>query len=357
MNKTHYFIIGGVVVVLAIIIGVYAVFASPTVSAQLLYTSGNVQVDQGKGYLAVSADMELGLGDKIKTGSDGDATVVLYESVLVQLEPDTEIAINNLQQRNLKVTQSSGSTWNKFAKITGVENYEVATPDTVATVRGTYFKFANNSVLLANGALTQSAGPNTLSLSGLSKSSYSAGSLSPATVTDSDRNSIVSQTDKLVRELIRLRAIEVRKHTTVLKMIYTRYGMTADQVIQKLAELDNNNDDLDAIARQAPVQLAAINKVKEMTKEIRKIKAQPILPPSPSGSGTPTGATGAGSTSTCPGAENCCCQHGWPDCSAGFECRQWNVPGHQYFGTCVKRGAAANAPLVLGSDQPPYCGK
>src|SRR3989338_2440205 len=57
----------------------------------------------------------------------------------------------------------------------------------------------------------------------------------------------------------------------------------------------------------------------------------------------------------CPGPQGCCCQYGYPDCASGYECRGWRVPGHQYFGTCTRRGMMYASELS-GYEQP-YCGK
>lgn len=67
---------------------------------------------------------------------------------------------------------------------------------------------------------------------------------------------------------------------------------------------------------------------------------------------TPTAASGK----ACHG-EGCCCQNQplgqWPDCDAGFECRQ--ATQKPYYKVCVKKGAPANKTLQIASNQPAQC--
>ncbi len=137
-------------IVLAIIIAIIAIIvflalnslASPM--AILNIQQGTVQVNTGSGWINAKDGMNLNVKDSVKTGDDGKAVIILYESVIVQMDPNTEINLEKLTKENITINQTSGSTWNKFMNIAGIGSYSVATPTTVATVRGTGF-FINTS--------------------------------------------------------------------------------------------------------------------------------------------------------------------------------------------------------------------
>lgn len=352
-SKAKWFVIGGIVGVLLLIFAVYWTFASPTVPAQLLVHSGEVQVDTGKGFVPVTGQLKLSELDKIKTLA-GEASVILYESVVIDLEPNTEIAIDALTKKHPRITQTAGSTWNKFAKITGVETLEITTPDTVATVRGTFFGLRNNRMLLSNGRVDWKAGGSSMSFNGLSKGTFQGGSMKRGQVSADEVEEINRRREKVIQRLKKLRELEVKKHKTIVKLIQKRYGWDVPEINRRLEELDNNQANLDEIEKQAPIKLAAAYKLKRFTQEIRAIKQLP--PPQVTGGGASQG-TGQGAPAQCPGGEWCCCQYGHPDCGDGYECRQWIVSGKQYFGVCVKKGANPGVPLQLHSSQQPYCGK
>ena len=122
------------VIIIAIAGFVYTAFGEKTISALLNVESGNVQVNG----VAVQGEKVLSERDTVKT-TDGEATVTLYDSVIISLEPNTELTISDLTKSYPKVKQVSGSTWTKFADVVGVKNVDVETPTTVATVRGTEF--------------------------------------------------------------------------------------------------------------------------------------------------------------------------------------------------------------------------
>ena len=107
-------------------------------TAFLTVESGELQVDSGSGWRTVTGEVSLSLKDKVQT-LDGTAVITLYESILIALEENTEISLSSLQEEKTAIKQEKGSTWSKFTSVTGIKGYEVETPTTVATVRGTEF--------------------------------------------------------------------------------------------------------------------------------------------------------------------------------------------------------------------------
>ena len=112
-------------------------------AAILSAVQGDVSVDSGKGYKSAVSGASLLVGYKVKTGPTGKATIAFYDSGLMRLAENTEIEIKSLSSdghnSSVGLEQDSGSTWNRVLSIAGKTDYQVQTPDAVATVRGTGF--------------------------------------------------------------------------------------------------------------------------------------------------------------------------------------------------------------------------
>jgi len=110
--------------------------------------SGDVQVRHSAGGAFVTAtDGEvLAAGDTIRTGDDARAVLTYFEGSTVTLEPNTELTIDvasSLSDGSTVVImqQNLGRTWHVVTKlITGNSKYEVKTPSSTASVRGTAFQ-------------------------------------------------------------------------------------------------------------------------------------------------------------------------------------------------------------------------
>ena len=112
-------------------------------AAILSAVQGDVSVDSGNGYKSAVSGASLLVGYKVKTGPASKATIAFYDNGLMRLAENTEIEIKSLSSNghdsSIGLEQDSGSTWNRVLSITGKTDYQVKTPDVVATVRGTAF--------------------------------------------------------------------------------------------------------------------------------------------------------------------------------------------------------------------------
>ncbi|MBU0461785.1 MAG: FecR domain-containing protein [Nanoarchaeota archaeon] len=141
MDKKVGVIIGSVaaVVIVIFLISFFALRGRAEDIAFLSIENGDVQVNSGSGWEQASDGMALSLNDMIKTGDDGEASVIIYDSAIISLSPNTEVMIADLADDTATVKQNSGSTWNKFIGLSGLKGLEIETPTAVATVRGTEF--------------------------------------------------------------------------------------------------------------------------------------------------------------------------------------------------------------------------
>ena len=120
------------------------VYTDDVTKAQLFIDYGNVQIKHaGESWSSAENGMNLYESDTVKTGDNTSASVILFESSVIRLDSNTEVTLQEIYQEveetNVLIKQESGRTWNTVSKISGIDNYEVQTPTTVASVRGTAF--------------------------------------------------------------------------------------------------------------------------------------------------------------------------------------------------------------------------
>ena len=133
------------IVVIICIVGLFWFMQSPNVvKAQLIIESGDIQVKHAGGsWISAQNGMDLYQSDSVKTGDNTSASIVLFESSIIRLDSNTELMLQELIQQDgetsVTIKQDAGSTWNTVSKMSGIDNYDVQTPTTVASVRGTAF--------------------------------------------------------------------------------------------------------------------------------------------------------------------------------------------------------------------------
>lgn len=264
-------IVGMGVLLIIIVMGVIAYFSitgSATRTAFLTLESGEVMVDRGEGWTAAADDMDLELEDKVKTGADGKATVILYESIIINLDPDTEVTIADLSKDNMKIKQDSGSTWNKFTGMAGVGEYSVETPNTVATVRGTAFGVNMESVLVGeNEVEVRYRGAVKRIVQGR-KAVIRDGELVDEELSDTDRSRILVKMRRSLKHIRMLREREIEKKRFLVNIAQKTHDFTDDDIKQGLEKADRGEVDLDEMENKAPVKMETIRKVRRMTEEV-----------------------------------------------------------------------------------------
>jgi hypothetical protein len=137
-------------VLLLVAFGVGGGFGGRAFAASTTVTiiSGDIQVRHGaRGSFVNATDGEvLAAGDTIRTGEAARAVLTYYEGSTVSIEPNTELAIEAASSLSdgstiVVMQQAFGRTWHVVTKlITGNSKYEVKTPSSTASVRGTAFQ-------------------------------------------------------------------------------------------------------------------------------------------------------------------------------------------------------------------------
>ncbi|MBW2970438.1 FecR family protein [Candidatus Woesearchaeota archaeon] len=263
----------GILVILLIVAGIafFTATGSPVTKAFLNIFTGETQVDHGKGYLPAKDGQELALNDKVKTLPESEAAVVLQESVIINLEPETEILIKDLAMEHIKVTQNTGTTWNKFTGLTGVEGLSIETPTTVATVRGTFFGVKMDQIIVGEGNVEVTYQGEKYNLKEGQKAVIKDGKLTIEEQTPEDKAEIIAQMQKTIKSLKTLRTREVDKHPVLAGQMKKRYQITDEMITEHLEKADRGEYDLNEVIQKSPVKIASVYKIKEFTEKIIEI--------------------------------------------------------------------------------------
>jgi len=258
-------------VLIAGFIAVYFMFiSSSTISAQLHIESGSVFVNSQP----VLADMKLSKGDIIETGSDGKATVILYESVIISLEENTQISLDSLTQKHPKVSQEKGETWNTFTKLSGVEDYSIESGNSIASVRATAFGLSENYIIGGEGETRyQTQGQEFLVLAKKVVETTNS-QITERDATSQELEKIKANMERTIERLRHLRQLEIDKNPRLYNLIKSQAGYTDEELEQYLLDADDGKVNVDEIAAQSPVKLKSVNKIVGITKEIQKITSQ-----------------------------------------------------------------------------------
>ena len=117
-------------------------------AAVLTMISGDVQTRfGGSGFASASDGAVLYVGSTVRTSADARAVITLFEGSTVELEPASDITIEEATTRSsstiVQLAQSVGRSWHVVTHLTTADSrYEVRTPAATASVRGTAFEVA-----------------------------------------------------------------------------------------------------------------------------------------------------------------------------------------------------------------------
>jgi hypothetical protein len=117
-------------------------------AAVLTVISGDVLMRFGGGNFSSAPDgAVLYVGSTVRTSGDARAVITLFEGSTVELEPASDIMIEEASMRGgstiVQLAQSLGRSWHVVTHLTTADSrYEVRTPAATASVRGTSFEVA-----------------------------------------------------------------------------------------------------------------------------------------------------------------------------------------------------------------------
>ncbi len=146
-NRSHYSALFGVELVLmsALVLVVSGPALAQTAAGSFSSVSGQVQIQRAGSTIGGASGVGVDVGDRIVTGADGHAVIVLNDQSRLELGPSANITLDQF-------TVTGGATSARVGLFSGAlrslvnassggapANYQVHTPNAVAAVRGTRF--------------------------------------------------------------------------------------------------------------------------------------------------------------------------------------------------------------------------
>ncbi len=164
--RKRIFILFSIIILICIIGFIWIILIPEAAQAQLIIESGSIQIKHaGESWISASNGTLLYPSDTVRTGNNSYASIILFKSSIIRLGSNTEVTIQEILQQegktSVKIQQDIGRTWNTISKISGIDSYDVQTPTTIASVRGTTLdinvtEVGNTSVKVINGSATVS---------------------------------------------------------------------------------------------------------------------------------------------------------------------------------------------------------
>lgn len=241
---------------------------SELVTAQLSVESGSVLVNNQ----AVQDTNKLKQGDVIETKEGSLATVILYESIIIGLEENTKITLEDLSKAHPKVKQDSGSTWNKFTKLMGMQDYSISSGNTVASVRGTFFKFKKGQVITGEGNVSVEEGNETDYVGNGEVLEINDSGIIKRKMNSTEFEEFDKNTNRTIEQLRKLRQKEIEKHPRILAIVKDRFNVTDEMIQTTLIEADEGKVDIEAMKAKSPIKIKSIEKIVIITKKIQELK-------------------------------------------------------------------------------------
>ena len=265
-EKPFFIILLSILIIL--FIAYQSLTGSPTTQAQLFYEEGSVLLNNK----AIQETTQLNQGDTITTGADGLATIILYESITISLNPNTKITIKELIKKHPKLTQKGGETWNTFTNIAGVESYSISAGNSLATVRGTAFSLTEEKIITTEGEVEYQRDQEKFTVRKGEVVERIVQKSKKRQITEVERIIVQKQEERTIKQLRALREREIEKNVLLKKVVTSQLDMTDEQFYEHLREVDNSGQDIDTLLEKSLVKSESLEKIARITKEIQKKK-------------------------------------------------------------------------------------
>jgi hypothetical protein len=242
--------------------------SSSTAEAQIYLEEGTVLINNEPLAEATSLEEQ----DVIETLSDGLATIILYESITVSLNPNTKITVEELTQQHPKLAQEGGETWNTFTNIVGVESYSISAGNSLATVRGTEFSLTEDKIITTEGEVEYRRGEETFKVRKEEVVEHIKEKSTKRSINTVEKEIVKKQRQRTIKQLENLRAREIEKNQIIKKAIIKQLDIEERQIKDHLREIDDSGQDIDRIIEKSPIKTESLEKIARITKEIQKKK-------------------------------------------------------------------------------------
>lgn len=257
------------IIIAVIFLVIYmSLVSSKTIDAQLNIEQGTVLLNGEK---VTDEFIELKKGDVIETSDDGLANIILYESIVINLEPNTKINLDDLTKENLEVSQEGGETWNQVTNLFGIESYTIKAGNSVASVRGTEFGLTEEKIFVNEGEVDYEINGQKFRVAKGKVIEKIKEEIKQRDLKPEEINKIRLHKQRAIQHLKRLRMDEIRKHEKVVNIIKKKYNLSDEDIREALEKADRGEINLRDYQDKAPVKVESVEKIARITEKIREL--------------------------------------------------------------------------------------
>jgi hypothetical protein len=262
-------IVFGLIVVIVLVV-YFTIFRVSTPTGTLTILNGNVEVNKGLGFTAVSTGLGLKEGYAIKT-LDGNARIVLLDSVILTLDPQTVIKLETIGSDTV-VSLDQGTAWSKFIK-GNIQSYTLLAKDSNMVAYGTSFKSEVNSdnviLTVSEGTVEFKSTADKLSVPKGKKYILSKGKIAESTLTSEEKASLVNGLKKDKEAIKDLRMDMMQRNKAIYDKLKNMFNQTDKDVLIVLDKIDNGEWNDSELIAKSPINVPIIEKLKLMNDEVK----------------------------------------------------------------------------------------
>ena len=172
------------------------------------------------------------------------------------------------------VEQFKGTTWNKFTKLFGVEDYTIKSGTTFASVRGTEFSFSGGKIYTAEGIVEVEFAGEKYAVEENKVVEVINGKVKEREANNYERKTTEWQRERVIKNLEKIRENELERHSVVMNIVKKKYSVTDEKIKGSIKDVDEGKYDVDSLVKKSPVETDSIKKLAELTKKIQQLKKE-----------------------------------------------------------------------------------
>jgi len=285
--------LGIIILIIVVVIGAgiaYFIMPAKTAAAVLYIKQGAVEIKTNGEWGDAQNQIKLKLGDSVRTLEDGIASVIFYDSSVIRLDSGTSITIQNLESNSIYVKQETGKLWTKLLMLAGVETkFEVETPTTVATIRGTAFGTVigadSTDIIVSQGIVkvkSYELKENVKNFLAEQDIKANEQAIILKNALDNVQKGVIQEKyTNWIREhkindidfLKELKISEIYKYKKIINLAKSRFGVTDEQIKDYIIQYMSEDEYKKEIEKYPVIPKKLIQRIDDINKEIKKLES------------------------------------------------------------------------------------
>jgi hypothetical protein len=136
------------------------------------------------------------------------------------------------------------------------------------------FGFKRDRLITAEGVVRYTIGESEIDIMEEEVGEFVNGAINKRKITSSEEQEIEKNRDLTIKRLKVLRQKEIDKHSRLLRIIKSKFGLTDEDIKKGLEAADDGRMDIEEITRKSPVETQGVKKIADITKEIQGLRGK-----------------------------------------------------------------------------------